>query len=82
MAVGTISTLVLIALSPTVQVELLGGTSAWFPLRNPALITIPLAFAVGYVVSLRSPERGAATRYVEFERQMMFGRPEDRRTRS
>jgi cation/acetate symporter len=72
---GTTSTLVLIALSPTVQVELLGQPSAWFGLRNPALVTIPLAFATGIAVSLRAPERGGVARYAAIERQMHFGNP-------
>jgi cation/acetate symporter len=76
MAFGTVSTLVLIALSPTVQVELLGQTAAWFPLRNPALVTVPLAFAVGAVVSLGRPERGAAARFLEYERRMVIGATE------
>ena len=59
-AVGTIGALGLIALSPTVQIDVLGGTSAWFPLRNPALITIPLSFVVGVLVSKLAPEPAAA----------------------
>ena len=63
MAVGTPSTLLLIALSPTVQVDLLGQPSAWFPLQNPALVTIPLSFAAGMLVSLRTrSRRGGALR--------------------
>jgi cation/acetate symporter len=73
MGVGTVATLTFIALSPTVQVELLGGTSAWFPLRNPALVTIPLAFATGVLVSLRTPERDARARYAAVERRMLLG---------
>jgi cation/acetate symporter len=73
MAVGTFATLLLIALSPTVQVDLLGGASAWFPLKNPALVTLPLSFAVGIVVSLLSAERGAEARFRAVERQMHFG---------
>ncbi len=73
MAVGTVATVLLIALSPTVQVELLGQSAAWFPLRNPALVTIPLAFATGIVVSLLTPERGAAARFAAVERQMHLG---------
>jgi cation/acetate symporter len=72
MVTGTVTTLVLIALSPTVQVELLGGT-AWFPLRNPALVTIPLAFAVGIAVSLGARERGTKARFAEVERRMLIG---------
>jgi cation/acetate symporter len=73
MAVGTLATVVLIAASPTVQVELLGRPSAWFPLRNPALLTIPLAFATGVVVSVATPERGAARRFRGMQHRMHFG---------
>jgi cation/acetate symporter len=75
MAVGTASALLLILFSPTVQVDLLGGETAWFPLRNPALVTVPLAFAVAVGVSLRAPERGARTRFEAVERQMHLGVP-------
>jgi cation/acetate symporter len=78
MAVGTISTLTLITLSPVVQVELLGASAAWFPLRNPALLTIPLAFASGWLVSLSMPERGGAGRFAAIERRMLFGASEER----
>ncbi len=56
MLVGTVSALLLIYLSPTVQVGVLGGASAPFPLTNPGLVTIPLSFVVGIVVSLATPE--------------------------
>lgn len=55
MIVGTLSTLTLIALSPAVQVDLLKRPEAWFPLKNPALVTIPLSFLTGIVVSLLRP---------------------------
>jgi cation/acetate symporter len=77
MVVGTTATLLLIALSPTVQVDLLHATSAWFPLKNPALVTIPLSFAVGVAASLAWPERGAAARYAALARQMHFGHADD-----
>ena len=44
---GTFGTLILIWLSPTIQIDVLHRTDAWFPLKNPALVTIPLAFVVG-----------------------------------
>jgi cation/acetate symporter len=72
MAVGT-ATLLLIALSPVVQVELLGGASAWFPLRNPALVTIPLAFGIGCLVSLLAAERGGAAHFAAVERRILLG---------
>jgi cation/acetate symporter len=73
MVTGTVSTLLLIALSPTIQVDMLGADTAWFPLKNPALVTIPLAFAVGIVVSLLAPEPAAAARHRELARQMLLG---------
>ena len=63
MVAGTVVTLVLIYLSPTLQVDILGREAAWFPLKNPALVTIPLSFATGIVVSLLRPEPAAAARY-------------------
>jgi cation/acetate symporter len=61
MLTGTISTLVLILLSPTVWKDLLGNPEAVFSLKNPGIITVPLSFAVGIVVSLlgREPEAEA-----------------------
>ena len=73
MLLGTSSALVLIWLSPTVQVDVLGRDDALFPLRNPALITIPLSFLAGVVGSLASQRLGAAEteRFDERERQML-----------
>src|SRR5512143_2356822 len=47
MLVGTASALLLIYLSPTIQVQILKHASAPFPLKNPGLVTIPLSFVVG-----------------------------------
>jgi cation/acetate symporter len=55
MLIGTLSTVVLIALSPTIQIDILKNTDAWFPLRNPGLVTIPLSFVVAIGVSLLRP---------------------------
>jgi cation/acetate symporter len=76
MVTGTVATLLGIALSPTVQVDVLKAESAWFPLRNPALVTIPLSFAVGFVTSLLRPDPGAADRYRALARQMHLGHEE------
>ena len=59
MLAGTASALLLIYLSPTVQVQILGHATAPFPLKNPGLVTIPLAFLVGIAVSLLAPEKDA-----------------------
>ncbi|MGQ0539170.1 MAG: solute symporter family protein [Gemmatimonadaceae bacterium] len=73
MLVGTLSTLALIWLSPTIQVDILAQPSALFPLKNPALITIPLSFAVGIVVSFLTTDEAALAGYAQVERQMHLG---------
>ncbi len=73
MLIGTFSTLLLIWLSPTVQVDILKHTGAWFPLKNPALVTMPLAFAVGVIGSLLAPDPAAAEQFDQVERQMHLG---------
>jgi cation/acetate symporter len=73
MSIGTASTLLLIWLSPTIQIDVLRGDSAWFPLKNPALVTLPLSFAVGILVSLLSGEAGSEERYAQAERRMHLG---------
>jgi cation/acetate symporter len=73
MLTGTISALLLIYLSPTIQVGVLGRTAALFPLSNPGLITIPLSFAVGIVVSLLTPEPSAVARFSEVEHRLHLG---------
>src|SRR5437773_9575371 len=72
MLTGTFGTLLLIWLSPTVQVDILHRASALFPLKNPALVTIPLSFVVGIAVSLLSAPRGASD-FALHERQMHMG---------
>ena len=70
---GTAATLLLIYLSPTIQVDLLHRDTAWFPYRNPGLFTIPLSFIVGMVVSLLTPEPDAAEKFAALERQVHLG---------
>jgi cation/acetate symporter len=73
MLVGTISALVLIYLSPAIQVDVFKHDSALFPLKNPGLITIPLSFIVGIVVSLLAPERLAQQKFAAVEQQIHLG---------
>jgi cation/acetate symporter len=70
---GAVSALVLIYISPTIQVDVFGNASAPFPLKNPALVSMPLAFACGIVVSLLTRDRHAEQRFVEVERQIHLG---------
>jgi cation/acetate symporter len=73
MLVGTVATLVLIGLSPTIQIDVMKHAEAWFPLRNPGIVTIPLSFATAIVVSLLRPAPAEARRFVELERQVHLG---------
>jgi cation/acetate symporter len=56
---GAILSVLLIVLSPTVWVDLLGNDTAIFPLRNPAIVSMTLAFIAGIVGSLTTRELSA-----------------------
>jgi cation/acetate symporter len=73
MVVGTLSSLVLITLSPTVWTDLLGNAEAVIPLKNPGVITVPLSFVVAIVVSLIAPEPEAAAKFAEAQDRMHLG---------
>jgi cation/acetate symporter len=73
--VGAVFALVLISISPTIQEDVLGNATSLFPLKNPALVSMPLAFLTGIVVSLLSRERRAEELFYEAERQMHLGVP-------
>jgi len=74
--VGTLTALIFIYGSPTIQIDVLKHAEAWFPLKNPALITIPLSFAVGIIVSLLKPEAAALAGYDPMQRRMILGASE------
>ena len=65
--------LLLIALSPAIQVQVLGRPRAMFPLGNPGLVTIPLAFVTGIVVSLLAPEPGAHDAFPALQKRLHLG---------
>jgi cation/acetate symporter len=75
---GLISCVLLILLSPAVS-----GTPksmfpqvdfAIFPLKNPALVSVPLAFLLGYVATVLSPKDSAdEARYAEMEVRALTG---------
>ncbi len=73
MLVGTILSLLLIYLSPAIQIDVLKHSAAIFPLKNPGLITIPLSFIVGIVVSLLAPEKLAQQKFNDVEQQIHLG---------
>jgi cation/acetate symporter len=73
---GTVSTLLLIWMSPTIQVDLLKHSTAYFPYRNPGLFTMPLSFLVGFVTSLLAPEVAARDGFAKLEHQIHLGEEE------
>jgi cation/acetate symporter len=73
MLTGTGLTLVLIAVSPTVQVDMLHRAGAPFPLKNPALVSVPMAFLVGIVVSRLTARRPNALDWPTWERRSIMG---------
>src|SRR5688572_16851322 len=56
---GALLSVLLIVLSPTVWVDLLGNATAIFPLRNPAIVSMTVAFLAGIVGSLMTREPSA-----------------------
>jgi cation/acetate symporter len=73
MLVGTGSSVLLIALSPTIQVDIFGNPAAWFPLRNPGIVSIPLAFITAVAVSLARPVAEEEARFLQAERRLHLG---------
>jgi cation/acetate symporter len=61
--VGAVASVVLIVLSPTIWVDLLHNPHALFPLRNPAIISMPAGFLAGFVASLAVHEPDAESRF-------------------
>ena len=73
MLFGTVATLVLIYLSPVIQIDILKHESAWFALKNPAVVTIPGSFLIGIIVSLFTTDRSAVAAYDGAVRDMIDG---------
>ncbi|MBB1484751.1 cation acetate symporter [Tessaracoccus sp. MC1865] len=75
---GLISATVLIVFSPAIsgsKTAMLGEAIdfAWFPLTNPALVSVPLAFLAGYLGTISSPTRGDDEFAIEMEVRSMTG---------
>ncbi len=73
MITGTVSTLLLITLSPTVWVDLLHNKTPILSLKNPGVITVPLAFIVGILASLSQREPDAEAAFEAAQHRMHFG---------
>jgi len=70
---GTSVAAVLLWFSPTIQIDILHHESAWFPLKNPALVSMPVGFLAAIAASLATPEPAAVAAYEAHERRLLLG---------
>jgi cation/acetate symporter len=74
---GLISSVVLVIFSPVVsgspEALFSGSDFHWFPLTNPGIVSIPLAFALGWLGTLLSGEQPDAEKYKELEVRALTG---------
>ncbi|WP_308014279.1 MULTISPECIES: cation acetate symporter [unclassified Rhodococcus (in: high G+C Gram-positive bacteria)] len=74
---GLISTIVLIIFSPAVSgsatAMIKGSDFAWFPLSNPGIVSIPLAFILGIVGTLTSKDNESTDKAAEMEVRSLTG---------
>ncbi len=70
---GLVASVGLIALSPTVMVDILKMNHALVPLKNPAIVSIPVGFLGGVVGSLLFPDAASAAKFDEVKRRMALG---------
>lgn len=74
---GLISTIVLIIFSPAVSGSptsmVPGSDFAWFPLSNPGIVSIPLAFILGIVGTLISKDTENTDKQAEMEVRSLTG---------
>ena len=60
---GTVVSMVIIVLSPTIWEEVFHYEKSLIPLKNPALISVPCSFIAGIIFSLLRPEKEAREKY-------------------
>ena len=74
---GLIAAVGLVIFSPTMsgtETSLITGADfAWFPLRNPGLVSIPLGFLFGVIGTLTGREPAAEDRFTELEVRALTG---------
>jgi cation/acetate symporter len=73
MLTGAFLSVFLIVISPTVWVDVLHNKEALFPLKNPAIISMPAAFLVGILVSLMAREATASARFEDEKLRTYLG---------
>ncbi|NPA13366.1 MAG: sodium/solute symporter [Aquificae bacterium] len=73
MATGLFLSVILIILSKTVWVAILGNPEPIFPYKNPAIISMTAAFVVGILVSLMTKEPEAEEKFEEMKVRKYLG---------
>jgi cation/acetate symporter len=73
MVTGLILSVLLIILSKTVWVDILGNPKPIFPYKNPAIVSMTAAFIVGIIVSLLTKEPEAEEKYEEMKVRKYLG---------
>ena len=71
--VGSVSASVMIVLSPTVWVDVFHFSSAIFPLKNPAIVSMPLAFLTAILCSLAAPDKEAERKFEDEKLRTYLG---------
>ena len=66
---GLITAVVLVILSPTVWVEIIGNAKAIFPYKHPALFSISVAFIGIWFFSITDKSEGAKKEIEAYESQ-------------
>lgn len=70
---GAVLSVTLIVISPTVWVSIFNNKEAIFPLKNPAIVSMTAAFAVGIIVSLLTKDKRATELYEEEKLRTYLG---------
>ena len=75
---GLISSLVLVALSPVgigseTSLFIKEGMDPIFPLSNPGIVSIPLGFALAWLGSVTTKDKGAQAKYAEMDVRSLTG---------
>ena len=72
-ATGAALSVLLIVLSPTIWVDILRNATPIFPLRNPAIVSMPAAFIAGILASLAVREPEAEAKFDEEKLRTYLG---------
>jgi cation/acetate symporter len=70
---GGLSSAILIVLSPTVWVTILGNPEAIFPYKFPTIISLPLAFIGAWIGSVIAPDKAAQEKYEQVKIRTYLG---------